>query len=123
MTEQSNVTEAILPGADYFGLDEADAWLNIGRRLVEQGYLNYERAGDLHTVTLATAAPEKEIVGRLWRATAHGDDDHRAWLLEAYTAFFAGQPVPAPRGLGNKEARIKELEAQVTALEAARKQA
>jgi hypothetical protein len=50
------------------------------------------------------------LIERLHAATAHGDDDHRVWLLEAYTAFFAGEPVPEPRGTGNKEARIAALE-------------
>lgn len=50
-----------------------------------------------------------DLVERLFAATAHGDEDHRAWLLEAYTAFFADRPVPAPRGKGNKEAEIERL--------------
>jgi hypothetical protein len=62
------------------------------------------------------ARSDGELVERLWSATKHGDEDHHTWLRDAYTAFFAGEPVPAPRGRGNKEARIAELEAQVAAL-------
>ena len=57
-----------------------------------------------------------ELVERLFEATAHGDADHRAWLREAYTAFFSGKPVPAPRGKGNKEAKIAALLSQVEQL-------
>lgn len=55
-----------------------------------------------------TRVPE-ELVERLWLATKHGDADHQQWLRDAFTAFFAGQPVPAPRGKGNKEALIASL--------------
>lgn len=37
---------------------------------------------------------------RLHRAIAHGDDVHRAWLLEAVLNFADGKPVPPPRGKG-----------------------
>jgi uncharacterized coiled-coil protein SlyX len=56
---------------------------------------------------------DKDLVETLFAATAHGDPEHRAWLHEAYTEFFAGRPVPKCRGRGNKEARIAELEAKL----------
>lgn len=40
-------------------------------------------------------------------AVLHGDDEHRAWLLEAASAFVAGTPLPpvraAARTLANKD--------------------
>jgi hypothetical protein len=51
------------------------------------------------------------LVERLFLALKHGDQDHQDWLREAITAFYADQPVPAPRGSGNKERRIATLEA------------
>ena len=38
----------------------------------------------------------------LFDAIAHGDADHRAWLLEAINAHFGGKPVPGPRGQGRQ---------------------
>jgi hypothetical protein len=52
----------------------------------------------------------------LWKALAHGDEDHRLWLKEAIECFIADQPVPSPRGSGNKEKRIYELEEEVKQL-------
>jgi hypothetical protein len=37
------------------------------------------------------------------KAVLHGDDAHRAWLLEAAEAFIAGKPLPAPRGKGTQQ--------------------
>jgi hypothetical protein len=59
------------------------------------------------------------LVERLWLATKHGDEEHQAWLRDAYTAFFAGEPVPEPRGQGRKEAAILSLTARNKALEEA----
>lgn len=61
-------------------------------------------------------AKANTLVERLWAATAHGDEEHRVWLREAYDAFFANRPVPAPRGRGKKEARILALEAEIQKL-------
>lgn len=41
-----------------------------------------------------------EAVREFATAILHGDDEHRAWLLEAAEAFIAGHPLPAPRGKG-----------------------
>jgi hypothetical protein len=48
----------------------------------------------------------------LFDAIAHGDDEHRAWLKEAITAHFAGEPVPPPRGRGTAERRMEEMRAE-----------
>ncbi len=56
------------------------------------------------------------MVARLFDALKHGDDEHRAWLKGAINAFFEGRPIPAPRGSGNKAARITALEADKAAL-------
>jgi hypothetical protein len=45
---------------------------------------------------------DQETIDRLYAAIAHGDDEHRAWLREAVDNFFAGKPVPPPRGKGTK---------------------
>lgn len=37
------------------------------------------------------------------KAVLHGDDEHKAWLLEAAEAFIAGKPLPPPRGKGTKQ--------------------
>jgi hypothetical protein len=37
------------------------------------------------------------------KAVLHGDDEHKAWLLEAAEAFIAGEPLPAPRGKGTRQ--------------------
>ena len=42
----------------------------------------------------------QELSDRLFRAIEHGDQEHREWLREALDCFFAGQPVPPPRGGG-----------------------
>lgn len=68
----------------------------------------------------AATTREDEMVERLHAATAHGDQEHRDWLHAAYTAFFAGQPVPAPRGSGRKEKLIREQAAEITALSSER---
>lgn len=62
---------------------------------------------------IAGASVREADVGRLFAALKHGDQDHQDWLREAIKAHFAGKPVPAPRGQGNKEKRIAELEADV----------
>lgn len=33
-------------------------------------------------------------------AILHGDDEHRAWLIEAAEAFIVNDPIPEPRGKG-----------------------
>ncbi len=37
-----------------------------------------------------------DAVGRFAREILHGDDDHRAWLLDAAERFAQGRPVPPP---------------------------
>jgi hypothetical protein len=34
------------------------------------------------------------------RLVLHGDDEHRAWLLEAVQAYIDEKPMPPPRGKG-----------------------
>jgi hypothetical protein len=58
----------------------------------------------------ATIAERREI--GLFDAIAHGDGEHRAWLKEAITAHFAGEPVPPPRGRGTAERRMEEMRAE-----------
>lgn len=44
------------------------------------------------------------------RAILHGDEAHKAWLREAVECFIAGQPLPAPAGLGQvRYARATDL--------------
>jgi hypothetical protein len=61
---------------------------------------------------LTPTPPKGDLCERLLLAIQHGDEEHRAWLRDAIDAFFTGEPVPAPRGGGRKEARIKALEAE-----------
>jgi hypothetical protein len=42
---------------------------------------------------------QAKAVREFAQAVLHGDDEHRAWLMEAADAFIAGR-VPAPRGKG-----------------------
>jgi hypothetical protein len=65
--------------------------------------------------SLSSIPAQQEDRERLFQALRHGDEDHQAWLREAIEAFAAGHPTPAPRGQGNKEKRIAELEAQLAA--------
>ncbi len=65
---------------------------------------------------------------RLYKTIKHGDKEHRAWLREACDCFFAGKPVPPPRGRGSREtteaerdrlqARVEELEAEQAGVKA-----
>lgn len=52
----------------------------------------------------------------LFQAIAHGDSEHREWLRQAIEDHFAGREVAPPRGLGNKEAEITRLHAEISAL-------
>jgi hypothetical protein len=61
---------------------------------------------------LTPTPPKGDLCERLLLAIQHGDEEHRAWLRDAIDAFFTGEPVPAPRGGGRKEARIKAMEAE-----------
>lgn len=45
-------------------------------------------------------ADPEEAVRAFTKAVLHGDDEHKAWLLEAAENFIAGKPLPAPRGKG-----------------------
>jgi hypothetical protein len=71
------------------------------------------------TRAILSTGDDAGLVERLWLATKHGDEEHQAWLRDAYAAFFAGQPVPEPRGQGRKEAAILSLTARNKALEEA----
>lgn len=64
---------------------------------------------------LAECTALKALSASLWQAIQHGDAEHRAWLNEAISAHFAGQPIPTPRGSGNKEAVITSLQAELDA--------
>lgn len=68
---------------------------------------------DAKTVDLGD---DRLLVEKLHAATAHGDQEHRDWLLAAYKAFFAGKPVPAPRGSGRKEKLIREQADRIATL-------
>lgn len=52
----------------------------------------------------------------LWEAVAHGDDEHKTWLRNAIFAWYEQLPIPPVYGMGTKEKRIKELEAEVSRL-------
>lgn len=48
----------------------------------------------------ALVQSDAEVVRAFAKAMLHGDDEHKAWLLEAAEAFIAGNPLPPPRGKG-----------------------
>lgn len=66
---------------------------------------------------LAAVRQMKAEQASLFDAIKHGDDDHKAWLQ--IVAHFAGKPVPAPRGGGNKDAIIASQSAAIEAKEKA----
>jgi hypothetical protein len=41
--------------------------------------------------------PWQFIVLEFARRIRHGDEEHRAWLLDAAEAFIKGDPLPPPR--------------------------
>lgn len=90
--------------------------IEAGIEVVDQGHATRaEFVEELYTA-MHEARPEPSplpdgLVERLHSAIKHGDQDHRDWLLEAIGAFFVGQPIPEPRGKGNKEAEITRLQA------------
>lgn len=88
----------------------------IRRGAMDSGPLVQAFARHRIASTHPTSDNRSEMVERLFSAIAHGDEDHRAWLREAISAFYIGDPVPPPRGDGRKVARIAELERQVAAL-------
>jgi hypothetical protein len=53
-------------------------------------------------VIAAISPSNAEPVRAFAKAVLHGDDEHKAWLLEASEAFIAGEPLPAPRGKGTQ---------------------
>jgi hypothetical protein len=63
----------------------------------------------------------EQLITQFANRILHGDDEHKAWLLEAASAFVHGRPLPAPRGKGtHPEARNEApsaLEQRVAALE------
>jgi len=38
-----------------------------------------------------------QLIRSFARAILHGDEVHRAWLVEAAEAFIEGKPMPPPR--------------------------
>lgn len=58
------------------------------------------------------------VIQGLYDALKHGDDEHKQWLKEAITAWYDDLPIPEPRGNGNKEKRIAELEREIRELKA-----
>lgn len=53
-----------------------------------------------------------EIV-RFAEAILHGDDEHRAWLLEAAHAWVNGGALPDVRGGSAKDAEIARLQSKL----------
>jgi len=51
---------------------------------------------------------EKSRVEDFAEAILHGDEQHRAWLLEAAEAFNTGEPLPEPKTTAT-QVRINEL--------------
>lgn len=51
---------------------------------------------------------KQKTIDELYKALAHGDDEHKAWLKEAITAYFNGKPIPPPRDNKTKEKYEKE---------------
>lgn len=47
---------------------------------------------------------------RFAKAILHGDEEHRAWLLEAADAFCQDKPIPAVRGNGSKDQLRREID-------------
>jgi hypothetical protein len=62
-----------------------------------------DRAADELERLAALAQSGAEPVRAFAKAVLHGDDEHKAWLLEAAEAFIAGNPSPAPRGKGTQQ--------------------
>ena len=58
--------------------------------------------------TLDPVETAAAAVQRFAEAILHGDNDHRAWLLNAAKAFVDGKPIPEMRGntLGDTPVRI-----------------
>jgi hypothetical protein len=48
----------------------------------------------------ALVQSDAEPVRAFAKAVLHGDNEHKAWLLEAAEAFIEGKPLPEPRGKG-----------------------
>lgn len=67
-----------------------------------------------------TANTRPEQVEAFANAILHGDEVHRAWLLEAAACWVAGKPLPSPRSTlppaddGLREALAKELETAIS---------
>jgi hypothetical protein len=87
------------------------------RDRVEAAWEAYAEATEMHArserhayyagwLAAADAPPVPEVrrpyeaVRRFTQAILHGDDEHRAWLIEAAEAFIAGQSMPPPRDGG-----------------------
>jgi hypothetical protein len=54
-----------------------------------------------------------QIIRKFARSILHGDDDHRAWLLEAAECFIEGKAMPPPRGKGVPPVPAPSLKAEL----------
>jgi hypothetical protein len=76
-------------------------FLRYYRESSEYGKTWADKAADeIERLAAALAQSDAEPVQAFAKAVLHGDDEHKAWLLEAAGAFIAGNPLPAPRGKG-----------------------
>lgn len=68
-----------------------------------EAYLQHPGLWGAMQAALAAASPFMGALGvrEFANAILHGDDEHRAWLLEAAEAFIAGTSLPEPRDKGS----------------------
>jgi hypothetical protein len=80
--------------------DVPDPYAEGPQSNAEPEYYSYPDMDGITTRNVIPAQSDAEPVQAFAKAVLHGDDEHKAWLLEAAGAFIAGNPLPAPRGKG-----------------------
>jgi hypothetical protein len=99
-------------------------FLRYYRESSEYGKTWADKAADeIERLAAALAQSDAEPVQAFAKAVLHGDDEHKAWLLEAAGAFIAGNPLPAPRGKGAAPPRPDASAGLIEAAEMAEKEA
>jgi hypothetical protein len=79
---------------------EDDPFADHAHTLVHEAAFMITDELELQALRKLPAQSDAEPVQAFAKAVLHGDDEHKAWLLEAAGAFIAGNPLPAPRGKG-----------------------
>jgi hypothetical protein len=57
-------------------------------------------ADEIERLAALTQSNAEPPVRAFAKAVLHGDDEHKAWLMEAAEAFISNKPLPSPRGKG-----------------------